>query len=107
MTPNDLGEKYLVEECQRINISDFLKSHRSNLKQLVLKTELEVIGIKVLLGTSKTGFNGFRFWFICPLCLKKMGVLFIHPINHLIGCRHCLNLEYRKRRFKGMIEEKS
>ena len=104
LNPNDLGKKYLVEECQKIRIEDFLKSYRDNLKKLVLTSELEVSGLKIELTTSKTCYNGIRFWFKCPLCGRRTGVLFKHHLTNAIGCRQCLNLEYRKRRYKGMIE---
>ncbi len=104
MKPNDLGEKFLVENCQKIRIEDFLKSYRDKLKGLILSSELEVLGLKIDLITSKTGFNGLRFWFKCPLCSRRVGVLFRYPLNDCIGCRKCLGLEYRKRRYKGMVE---
>ena len=102
--PNDLGKKYLVEECQKMRIEDFLKIYRNKLKELILTSELEVLGLRIKLTTSKTCYNGIRFWFKCPLCNKRSGVLYRHPLINKIGCRQCLNLEYRKRRYKGMIE---
>jgi len=104
LNPNDLGKKYLVEECQKIRIEDFLKTYRNKLKELVLNSELEVLGLRIKLTTSKTCYNGIRFWFKCPLCNKRSGVLYEHPLTNKIGCRKCLNLEYRRRRYKGMIE---
>ena len=106
LNPNDLGRKCLVEECQKIRIEDFLKTYRNKLKELVLASELEILGLKIELTTSKTCYNGIRFWFKCPLCKRRAGVLLKHPFTYEIGCRQCLNLEYRKRRYKGMIEGK-
>jgi len=106
LNPNDLGRKCLVEECQKIRIEDFLKTYRNKLKELVLASELEILGLKIELTTSKTCYNGIRFWFKCPLCKRRAGVLLKHPLTYEIGCRQCLNLEYRKRRYKGMIETK-
>jgi len=106
LNPNDLGKKYLVEECRRIRIEDFLKVYRNKLKELILISELEISGIETELTTSKTCYNGIRFWFKCPLCGKRSGVLHVHPLTKSIGCRKCLNLEYRKRRYKGMVEGK-
>lgn len=105
LSPNDLGKKCLVEDCQKIRIEDFLKIYRNKLKELVLTSELEVLGFKTGLTTSKTCYNGIRFWFKCPLCGLRVGVLFKHPLTNAVGCRRCLKLEYRKRRYKGMIEE--
>ncbi|PJA39992.1 hypothetical protein CO179_03770 [candidate division WWE3 bacterium CG_4_9_14_3_um_filter_39_7] len=102
LNPNNLG--LLVEECQKVKISDFLKKSRTGLREVIIKSELEVEGFHIELTTSKTGYNGVRFWFKCPLCNSRVGVLFRHPTSNAIGCRQCLRLEYRKRRYKGMIE---
>lgn len=104
LRPNDFGKKYLVEECQKIKIERFLRIYRKKLKELILSSEVEMSGWKVPLTTSKTCFNGIRFWFKCPLCRKRVGVIYKHPVSSIIGCRQCLNLDYRKRRYKGMIE---
>lgn len=102
MTPNNLG--LLVEECKKIKLSDFLKRYRAGLKEALIKSELEIEGINIELATSMTGYGGVRVWFKCPLCGLRVGVLFRHPVNGAMGCRKCLNLEYRKRRYKGMME---
>ena len=104
LNPNDLGKTILVDECQSLRINNFLKKSRVLLKESLLTSELETLGLKIELTTSKTCFNGARIWFVCPLCNKRAGVLFYHPINQQIGCRLCLGLEYRKQRYKGMIE---
>lgn len=106
MKPNNFGEKTLVDLCVRVDISTLLKKFRMSVKQLFLRTELELFNTKVSLTTSQTGYGGVRFWFKCPLCLKRVGVLYRHPLSGLVGCRNCLNLDYKKRRYKGMIEEK-
>lgn len=103
LTINNLG-RFLVEDCKRVSIKPFLKRYKSNLKGLILNSEIELLDSNIKLTISKTGNGGHRYWFICPLCQKRMGILFCHPLNRQIGCRICLNLEYRKRRFKGMIE---
>jgi len=107
LNPNDLGKTFLVEECQKVRIEDFLKRYRGKLKEHILNSELEASGWHVELATSQTHYNGMRLWFRCPLCSSRVGVLFRHPLNSAIGCRKCLKLEYRKRRYKGMIESKT
>ncbi|WP_139311478.1 hypothetical protein [Desulfovibrio sp. DV] len=37
-------------------------------------------------------FGGFRRWFICPLCDKRVGILYYR--NNL-ACRKCNNIVYR------------
>jgi hypothetical protein len=106
LAPNDLGKPLLVEECQKIRIDDFLKSCRLQLKKLTLNLEIEAQGLNIELTTSKTNFAGERFWFACPMCGKRVGVLYNHPVTNKLGCRTCFGLDYAKRRYKGMVEEK-
>jgi len=102
MSTYDLG--LLVENCQRVSIKDYIQNTNKKLKEVLLRSELGVNNISVSLTTSKTGFGGTRFWFNCPLCDRRVGVLFVHSLTEAVGCRLCLGLEYRKRRYKGMVE---
>lgn len=104
MSPNNLGKKFIVEEVQRLTIKDYLRNFKYKLKEVILGSIVEVLGKRIELDTTRTGFGGLRYWFKCPQCQKKVGVLFIHPLTRDVGCRTCLGLDYRKRRFKGMAE---
>ena len=104
MKPIDFGKTFLVEECQKISISAFSRTAKARLKETLLSSEIEVAGVKLELTTSPVHFGGTRYWFKCPLCSKRVGTVFIHPLNAQTGCRTCLGLDYRKRRFKGMLE---
>jgi hypothetical protein len=103
MPPNDLGN-FLVEDCQRINMKDFLETTKKKLKETILKSEIESAGYVVEITTTPVNGGGTRFWFVCGLCNGRKGVLFQHPTTQTLGCRQCLSLEYRKRRYRGMIE---
>lgn len=96
---NDLGKKFLVEDCQQIDINLFLKRTRGKLKEILLYSEIEADGLKIGLITSATHYKGLRYWFKCPLCGRRVGKLYKQPINQGFGCRACLNLEYRSRRY--------
>ena len=102
MTHNDLGG--LVETCQRIPIKALVDNYKSKLKDIVLNSEVKVIDTKIQLTTSKTGNGGFRWWFLCPRCQRRVGILFKNPISRLMGCRVCLKLKYRSNRFEKMVE---
>ena len=104
LKPNNLGKKYLVEQIQKVRISDYLKGAKGQLKQLIISSEIEADGFKIDLITSKTNYQGERYWFKCPICGQRAGILYKHPQTGNLGCRKCLNLEYRSRRYKGMIE---
>lgn len=45
---------------------------------------------RIRLDQTPCNFGGHRYWFICPDCGKRVGVL--HGIRFL--CRHCHNLAY-------------
>lgn len=106
MTLNNLGKNLLVEDCQKVAVSEVLKKYRKDLKETILRSQFEMMTTTIRLTTSRTGNNGTRYWFLCPRCDRRVGVLLIHPLQGSLGCRTCLNLEYRQRRFKGMIEGK-
>lgn len=104
MKPNDFGKIFLVEECQKISISSFSKQAKEKLKHALISSEIDAGGQKLALTTSSVHFGGTRYWFKCPICSKRVGTVFVHPLNAQIGCRVCLGLSYRKKRFNGMLE---
>lgn len=104
LTPNDFGSPLIVETCQKVKIDDLLKQCRDGFKESMMTSQLKFMGIDVELITTETKFNGVRFWFKCPQCERRVGVLFKHPLSQAIGCRLCLHLRYRKQRYKGMVE---
>ena len=100
--PNDLG--VLVEDCTRVCIDDFLRKYNREAKRSMVRAAVELGNVSVDLTTSKAGFGGERLWFRCPHCDRRIGVLLVHPVDHTLGCRKCLNAEYRARRYRGMVE---
>lgn len=104
LKPNDLGEKFIVEECRKVSISALIKATKNKLKESLLKTELEYWDLNIQLGSTNTHKGGFRYWFKCPTCNNNVSAIYLHPITNKIGCRNCLNLRYKKSRFKGMVE---
>src|SRR5688572_29179415 len=103
MNPNDFGNLTLVEQCRKIHINDLVQSSRRLFKEWLISNQPELAGIKIQLSTSSTGFGGYRIWFSCPRCTKRVGVLYV-SLAGIVGCRVCLDLKYSKSRFKGMAE---
>ncbi|OGC09646.1 hypothetical protein A3J90_02570 [candidate division WOR-1 bacterium RIFOXYC2_FULL_37_10] len=101
---NDLGEKYLTEQCQKIKVSEFIAKLKNQLKSVIFNSEIKLLGFSIKVVNTEPNYGGKRMWFECPLCGRRKGVLYKHPIKEKIGCRQCLNLEYNKRRYKGMLE---
>lgn len=104
MNVNNLGEKLLVEDCQKVAVVDILRDYRKQLKEAYLRAQFEMLNENVLIMTSKTGRGGLRFWFMCPQCKRRVGVLLRHPAQNVLGCRVCLGLGYRGQRYRGMVE---
>lgn len=104
MTSNDFGNRLLVEDCQKVSVIDLLKDYKRQLKRTILRSQFEMLNENILITTSRTGNDGLRFWFACPRCRRRVGVLLKHPIQQELGCRKCLGITYKKQRYKGMIE---
>ena len=102
MTLNNLGKT--VEQHQAIRIADLLVKYRLKIKESMLENSIEISGHNIELATSKTGNGGTRYWFKCPLCSRRAGMLFVGSPSSPIACRQCLGIYYRKQRYKGMIE---
>lgn len=105
INPNNLGKKYLVDECQNIRIEKTLQCLKFGLKKALIEATVEIDGFVIVLTNKKLHHGGDRLWFVCPLCRLPAGVVYRHPIqSNLVGCRNCLDLEYSSRRYKGMVE---
>lgn len=104
ITSIDSGKNILVEHCNSISINLFVRGVRKTLKEELLIKKSTLLNQPIELTKSKAGFNGTRYWFKCTQCKNKVGKIYVHPISKIVGCRKCLNLEYRSRRYKGMLE---
>jgi hypothetical protein len=105
LEPYHSGKQILVESCQRVSISTYLHKAKEKIKKELVTAEIKMDNMNIDLIPSKTAYEGVRYWFKCPLCTHRTGTLFVHPLTSTIGCRRCLGLEYRSRRYKGMIED--
>ena len=52
---------------------------------------------RISLSTSPCNLGGVRYWFRCPGCSERVGVLYLAPGDVYFRCRHCNNLTYRSR----------
>ena len=52
---------------------------------------------EVSLVTTPCNLGGVRYWFLCPLCYSRVGVLYLPPGEVRFACRHCNNLSYWSR----------
>lgn len=102
---NNSGKKYFVEGCQKIHVDVIVREARRNVVPYLIQESAEINGVQILLTGKPLRHGGKRLWFVCPLCGLAVGVIYKHPVSRVVGCRHCLNLEYRCRARKGMAEK--
>lgn len=104
LNPYDLGNFLVLENCFKIKVDDLVNKAQKELKIRLLQSQMKSLGVEINFTTSRTKFNGKRVWFLCPNCGRRIGTIYKHPTEEIFGCRICLNLKYRKQRFKGMVE---
>lgn len=100
--PYDLGKT--TDSLRAVKLSGLIKEAREKFKLEFVKSTLDIKGVNIKLTTSKTRFGGERIWLVCPVCQKKRAIVYY---DYVLACRVCLQLKYRKQRFKGTIEGSS
>lgn len=55
--------------------------------------------IHLKLTTTPCQYGGFRYWFLCEQCDKRVGV--IYERNKVFCCRHCIGLGYKSQRLQS------
>jgi hypothetical protein len=52
---------------------------------------------RVCLTPTPTRHKGRRWWYTCPACQRRVGVLHLPPGEKFFACRFCHDLSYRSR----------
>ncbi len=106
MTTNDLYQKFLAENCNKLEVNKLLREASKRVKIELIQSSISANGASLNLLSSQTGKGGERLWFECPLCLRRCGVLYENPINQMLACRKCLKIKYlsnvHQRTFKSI-----
>ena len=93
---NDFGKYFMnrvsVEECQKLSV-------RSIDVASLISSPIEINDQLIELTWTKCNYGGEMVWFLCPACIKRVGMLYRKPLNNVFLCRQCLNLTYYLRRF--------
>ena len=61
------------------------------------KTQVDT---QVMLLSTKCNYGGTRYWFECPSCYKRVGILY-HRSGYF-ACRHCQHLTYESKKVNGV-----
>lgn len=81
-----------LQTKQRIEINDFIRIAKKQLKISLVQAQIEALGQRIELTTSNTRFQGQRLWFVCPSCTRKVGILYRGKTDEDLICRICVNL---------------
>lgn len=66
-------------------------------KYIIIKFPNSSIMQTVYLTDTQCNLGGERFWFLCPDCNKRVGVLYLCELGYF-SCRLCLSLVYESQR---------
>jgi len=100
--------KQLIEDSARINIYDLLKRGIVSRSRISLQPSTVITGILIssrrqtkqelsiplYFTTTRTNFEGIRFWFRCPSCSRRVADYYCPSGNSVFLCRYCHDLAY-------------
>ncbi len=58
------------------------------------------VDTQVMLLTTKCNYGGTRYWFECPSCYERVGIMY-HRSGYF-ACRHCQHLTYESKKVNGV-----
>ncbi|PIR62178.1 MAG: hypothetical protein COU65_04710 [Candidatus Pacebacteria bacterium CG10_big_fil_rev_8_21_14_0_10_42_12] len=93
LKPNDLDKFLTLEMLTQVRIDDLVRETNKSLKRAILGARLEEFGQNIELTTTKTRFGGERYWFVCPKCERRAGILY-RMDNAQLRCRLCVGKIY-------------
>lgn len=94
--------KTLTEHCQKLNINELIKSIKSELIKIKLKSKINALGQTLDITTTPCHFGNERSWFLCPACRRRVATLYKPPAKEMLLCRKCHDLSYLKSRYNKM-----
>lgn len=92
----------LVEDTLKLSIWEVAKwfpkggIERKKEMRFSMTVEGKQVSYTVKLTTTNTHFGSSRLWWVCPLCGKRVGCLYVVDKAKPIACRKCHNLKYEK-----------
>ncbi len=94
--------KYTVEQFKSLDVRWLAREHfrgykpgsfHISVKYTWTENEnTEELDYEIGLTTTPCNYGGFRWWFLCPKCRKRVAKLYLWKYFY---CRHCHNLTYR------------
>jgi len=96
------SHRRIVEECQALS-SYRVKEWRGRI-QRIEGTEFlplsyyvgdQLVSYSVELDTTHCNYGGKRYWFLCPICKKRVAKIYLPSGGKYFACRSCNYLTYR------------
>ncbi|MEX0380885.1 hypothetical protein AB3K25_04265 [Leuconostoc sp. MS02] len=75
-----------IKDYKQLNIKDFV---------FLISSAKDIIrynGHKIQFTTTSPNYGGVRYWFVCPVCDKRKGTLYV--VRSVMACRECAKLQY-------------
>lgn len=89
--------KLSVEACQKLSIN--------SLSGVIVGNSVEVNSQTIIITQTKCNYGGYRAWFICSGCSRRVGKLYRPPLFGMFLCRYCLGLTYDLRKYHRTLQE--
>ena len=89
------GQKHVISAF--ISITDNESYARLRYSRFFILSETIIFDRTVQLVTTPCHYGKYRYWFICPDCQKRIGVLYAN--GNYLACRHCQDLTYKSKNF--------
>lgn len=107
--------KLILENCEQINISTIVRKLKEEIflqKPVISIGEFELFldkklaevsalslkhksPLRIIITHTIPNYGGKRYWFICPGCKRRVGVLYKPEHGDIFKCRDCYNLIYQ------------
>ena len=88
-----------LDQVQRVDVRALCRAGAEVGQQAVLEYgyrqpggEWEQVQQPVALSQTRCHFGGMRWWFLCPICRRRVAVLYRY--GKWFRCRHCCQLPY-------------
>lgn len=100
------SDRVMVEDCLVLSVFDpetnekvkRNSSEDSYLEVVVSEHDVELFRHRLLITKTPTISGGWRYWFRCHSCYKKVAKLYLPLGGRRFGCRKCHDLTYRSQK---------
>lgn len=75
-----------------VEISDGSAGMRFDYTATLPNGDVRIVASSARLVSTPCNFGGWRYWFLCPICERRVGILYLKEYN--IECRICANIGY-------------